>query len=364
MAGLAGAGGEAGAETSGGTGGAAGEGGAMNQAGAGMGGAEPCDGVCSGEKPVCDPRTETCVECTQSSQCGRDTPVCDTSSNTCVECTAADSSACADATPVCDTSSNTCVECTAADFSQCTGTTPVCDADSMRCVGCLTSNDCSSASASRCATDNTCVACTGDGDCTHLAGTQVCSSGICVQCTPSNETACGANSCNPATHQCTATARGSISTCGACLADSECVGGNQSDPVQRCVPMEFQGDPRPGGFCLTRGTGPCPQPYKTVVSASSLSGAAAENYCSIAQSLTTCEAVLDFLHSQTCSDGQDTSCGCVRDHDGNCSGSGSGGLCRTVGLDPKQCTYQCGVDNDCPSGKSCLGVGLGPTYCQ
>jgi hypothetical protein len=195
-----------------------------------------------------------------------------------------------------------------------------------------------------------------DGDCMHLAGAQVCSSGTCVQCTPANETACGANSCNPATHQCTTTPRGSVDTCEPCVADSECTGGNQSDPDQRCVPMEFQTVLRAGGFCLRRGSKTCTNPYQIPITAVSLSGAASEAYCGINEDVTRCEAVLDLVHSRACPDGQDSSCGCARDTDGKCTESGHGGLCRTVGLNPKQCTYECGTDNQCPAGLTCVGA--------
>jgi hypothetical protein len=124
--------------------------------------------------------------------------------------------------------------------------------------------------------------------------------------------------------------------------------------------MTFNGAPRDGGFCLTRVTKTCKQPYKIPLSAASLSGAAAETYCGINEDTTRCESVLDLVDSQSCADGKDTSCGCTRDKDGNCTDLGTGGLCKTVGVDQDQCTYACGVANDCPAGKTCAGS----AYCH
>jgi hypothetical protein len=323
-----------------GTGPAAGHGGESGQAGigaaAGAGGSDPCDGACSGATPICKADTGDCVECTKSSHCGGSSPVCDTESNSCVQCSADDSSAC-------------------------DGETPVCDTGSSQCVACNVTADCSSAGAPRCH-DNACVACTSNDDCAHLTDKSVCDGGTCVQCTVSDESACGLNSCDPAKNRCTETARGSVGNCEACLADSECVGGDQADPDVRCVPMNFQGTARDGGFCLRRATKTCTQPYKVPITAQSLSGADAESYCGIEQTLTRCEAVLDLVNSRACPDGLDTSCGCQRDGDGACTGAGAGGLCKTVGVDANQCTYPCAVANQCPTAFSCDVPAT--AYCQ
>jgi hypothetical protein len=146
------------------------------------------------------------------------------------------------------------------------------------------------------------------------------------------------------------------------LADSECVGGDQSDPDARCVPMNFQGTPRDGGFCLQRVSKGCTNQYEVVTMVASLSGASSEGYCGIDETTTRCEAVLDLFHSRACADGLDTSCGCPRDSGGNCTEPGAGGLCETVGPNSHQCTYACDADNRCPSSLSCSGTGT--TYCQ
>jgi hypothetical protein len=329
-AGESGLSGEAGGAGSGGDSGDAGDG--------GDGGSEPCNGECSGTTPICKRETETCVECTESPHCEGDTPVCQTPSNTCVECTETEDEAC-------------------------TGDTPHCDPTTNLCVTCLQNPDCTTPSASRCDSSHTCSPCEDSDDCAHISEKHVCDAGTCVQCTPSTESsACGQTSCDPATKTCTATARGSVGICLPCLADSECIGGNQADPDQRCVPLLFQDVPRPGGFCLTRGIRTCSRPYKTLITAESLSGAEPEIYCGIAQSVTRCEAVLDFVNSEACPDGLDSQCGCARDEDGNCIESGLGGLCRLVGLDPNRCTYQCGTNDHCPTATVCSGIGT--TFCQ
>lgn len=336
IAGETGGAGATGGETaSGGDSGTGGEAGDSGNGGAG--GTEPCGGDCTGAKPVCHAPTDTCVECTSSTHCD-------------------------DAAPVCDTTSRTCVECTATEADACDGATPVCDPDTKACVECLGNESCTETTASLCDANNECAPCVDDGDCSHLSGTGVCDGGECVECTPANEMACGANSCNPATNRCTGTPRGTKGLCEPCLADSECIGGDQSDPEQRCVSMQFKGVPRAGGFCLRRASRGCVSPYVTLKSVPSLSGASDEAYCSVAETITRCEAVLDFAASRTCPTGEDTACGCARDEDGSCVEAGAGGACRTIGTSPNRCTYPCGAIDSCPIGKSCTGI---PTsYCE
>lgn len=289
-------------------------------------------------RPVCDQATDTCVECLKSADCHGETPACDPSTNACVECTQDESDACM-------------------------GETPMCDADVNLCVACLVNTDCADAAGSRCTGAKECAPCMDSDDCAHIAGKNVCDNGVCVQCTVSTEaSACGANACDPATKTCTETARGSVGICLPCAADSECEGGDLSDPDQRCVPMEFQAVPRPGGFCLRRFSKTCARPFTIPFATTSLSGAPAENYCGIDTATTRCEAVLDLINSRECSDGNDAACGCNRDQDGNCIDTGEGGLCRTVALVPNQCTYPCGVNNHCPTGTTCAGTGT--TFCQ
>lgn len=53
------------------------------------------------------------------------------------------------------------------------------------------------------------------------------------------------------------------------MADSECLGGNKDDPDARCVPMEFNGAARDGGFCLKRVTKMCTRPFQIPLTAAS-----------------------------------------------------------------------------------------------
>jgi hypothetical protein len=307
-------GGKAGKSGTGGTETAGAGGEAWDPGGAGQGGSEPCDGDCKGETPICVP-----------------------AANRCVQCTASNSSACDDDTPVCNT-------------------------DTKECVACLTSDDCPLTTAARCDESNACVACTSGDDCAHLSGTNACDSGTCVECTPADESACGVNSCDPATHECTETPRGSVGPCEPCLADSECDGSDQVDPLQRCVPMQFYGYPRAGGFCLRRAAIGCSRPYSHALVVESLSGAPEEMYCTIIEETTRCEAVFDLISSRACIGSND--CGCARDEDGICLQPGKGGHCGRVGGNSNRCTYQCGTLDDCPSGFSCVWGTTGPSYCQ
>ena len=258
--------------------------------------------------------------------------------------------ACETPTPVCDESDDTCVECL--EEQDCTGTEKKCDTDARACVECLGSEDCSNAAAAKC-DGGACVECENNDDCGHIDGKGVCDNGTCVECTVAQETPCAGKSCNPATKSCTNTTIGSVGTCAPCLADSECSGGGTADPNARCVPMEFDGAKRAGGFCLRRVTKSCAQPFTVTFPSASLSGASSESYCGIDQPNVTCEAVLDLGAGRSCVDGLDTSCGCPRDAGGTCTSPGKGGLCQTVGGVAEKCTYQCATTLECPGTRVC-----------
>jgi len=326
---------------------------------AGAAGSPACADTCKGLTPVCDVVSSTCVQCLKGTDCKDSSkPTCDVSSNNCVQCLATD---CKNAAkPVCDTAANTCVGCLGNEDCK-DAAKPLCDTAGAQCVACLKQADCTSATASACSA-GACTACTTDAGCSNIAGKGVCDAGTCVQCTAAKESVCGGKSCDPATKACTTTGTGSVTMCRACVADSECVGGNSADADARCVPMSFKGVPRPGGFCLRPVSKTCGSPYKIVINATSLSGAPPEDYCGIAQDLTRCEAVLDLLTSKACPDMKDSSCGCQRDASGACVTAGLGGLCRKVGPDQNHCTYECGSATQCSGGYACDGS---PTlYCQ
>src|SRR5262249_13699996 len=153
-----------------------------------------------------------------------------------------------------------CVECVGSQ--DCTGTKKICDTTADACVDCLAPADCKDAKAAKCDA-KACVKCTSNDDCAHIAGKTVCDTkaGECAQCNVANEAVCNGKSCNPATETCTTTAVGTKDLCEPCLADSECIGGNQADPDVRCVPMTFNGTARAGGFCLRRVSKTCEKPF-------------------------------------------------------------------------------------------------------
>jgi hypothetical protein len=319
-----------------GTAGAGGHGGGATAGGgsAGLSGAPACDGDCKGSTPVCDEATNTCVQCLEKADCESPKPACDAATNTCVECTA---------TTDCKDSSK-----------------PFCDTTAQQCVACLRQADCTGATASAC-NAGVCKACTVDAECSNIAGKGVCDAGTCVQCTAAKESACSGNSCDPATKQCTSTLVGTKDLCEACLADSECIGGNQPDPDARCAPMKFMGTARAGGFCLRRFAKTCSKPYFMMpTSLVSLSAAPAEAYCGIDQDATRCEAVLDLAASRACADGKDASCGCARDTSGACTEPGKGGICGTVLGTANTCSIPCAVAAQCKSPLTCAPV----DYCH
>lgn len=365
----------------------------LGMAGSASGGTPPTStgvpdcGVCSSPTPACNLATRTCVGCIDDSQCAAPTPACSTS-QTCVACT--NDAYCSGATPICNPSASACVQCLSDGHctnvagkpycdptnnvcvgcrvdADCSGTpsTPLCSPTSRSCTACQSNANCLDASASRCdPSSNSCGPCVSDADCSQIAGKSICLAGTqgqpnrCVQCTAANEQACVVGgvelSCNPAESQCTSTPKGSRLKCQTCVADSDCFGGNIPSPTARCVPMLYQGQKHgAAGYCLQRrASGPCPRPYTQLLSAVSLSGEPAENYCGIHQDTATCEAVLDMLGWKSCS--IDNDCGM------------NGGLCRNFAVPTAppdfRCTIQCGDALQCTTVRTCKPPPL--NYCQ
>ena len=242
--------------------------------------------------------------------------------------------------PVCNDALE-CVECTADDADYCTEQALLCDVESSTCVACLGDSNCSTAGAARCDA-NECKPCNDGGQCTNIDGLpsdgNACDNGVCVDCTPDTEASTCPNnrSCNPATRQCTNTEVGSLETCQECVADSECgEGGN------RCVPMTYDGQRYPSneiGFCLKSIDlgGSCANPYRIVITRTSLSGAAADDYCGINENLATCPAVRALLDDLACDPvNQDQDC------------PQPAGLCRELPGMLNRCTYLCDVAQQC-----------------
>jgi hypothetical protein len=216
----------------------------------------------------------------------------------------------------------------------CSGATPYCDQTSRRCVACLEDAQCP-ASAPICRS-GACGGCQASTECSRFPNSKVCDSesGACVRCSTVDELACDGTSCNPQTHECTATPVHTVLACGRCIADSECADG------ARCVPMDFQGSRREGGYCLTPSSQTCSRPYATLTSPrSSLSGATPEPYCGINEQLTTCEVVSRF--ADACSSA------------GACGDAVEGALCQTIGAVGMACTYPCDSVLECPNSTTC-----------
>lgn len=322
--GSGGSGGTGGTSGSGGTGGGdldAGEDSGMD---AGVD-ASPCPLTCDGTTPHCDVASMTCVACLETSDCASPA-VCKTNGHACVAC-------------------NTDTEC-ATNI-----TNRLCATDNT-CVECLADTDCNGPTEAKCnLTTHQCVPCDSNEQCEGISGLSVCDdtdgTGECVECTVTDETACSGNSCDPATNECTTTPLASVGTCGRCLADSEC-----ANAEARCVPMTFQGNPREGGYCLRRkGSTDCLLPFGTLLNAVSLSGVASQDYCGVAQSLTTCEATLDMIAATDCG-GDNAVCGVPNLDDG---------LCRSVGGFANKCTYACDDASQCSGSRTCT---VDDPYCH
>lgn len=256
---------------------------------------------------------------------------------TCVECTEA-RNPCPTERPACGPE-HTCVECTPIDLGKCGGEKPVCLVGGAVCVECNESAECPE-DRPACTAANACGGCTADAQCERFG--KVCDefTGRCEGCTVDSEAMqCGANSCNPATKACTQTARGSVTQCKSCVADSEC------EPNHRCVEMFFGAGPSRtalGGRCMKRLAAGCAPPYgSSPIRRASLSGAPAEDYCGISEARTSCDAILDLVRGKTCPGGDDASCGAP------------GGVCRRVNGVADLCTYPCENNLECPTNAAC-----------
>lgn len=190
-----------------------GDGGALPDAGAVDHGAPDasavCDGECAGAAPVCEPLTETCVECVLDEHCPSSEPRCNTA-HACVECL-----------------SN--VDCPGA----------ICDASTARCVECLSNAHCGHLASSRCDPATlACSPCLSDADCGQIPGRPACVAGQCGPCHPTMGDYCGSYSCSQETFECTDTVVSSLDLYNECEADSECEGWAS------CVLQSFVGPDR------------------------------------------------------------------------------------------------------------------------
>lgn len=308
-----------GGTTSGGKAGAGGSGadGGVGGAAGGEGGAPvvlPCDGACTGDKPVCKEATDTCVECLLPSDCkvGVETK--------------------------CDTASNSCVEC-------------------------LASTDCKDAKLAKCDV-GACAKCTSNDDCAHIAGKGVCDTqaGECVQCTGKNASACGMDQgtplvCDSLLRTCTTKKEKSAGLCQACVSDQQCKAG------QLCVKETFGAPAKDVGyFCFSKQSAvasadctlPGNRPYvKTLANQTSVDGESAD-VCSLRASTCTARNQFSNKDCSTSTVADDQKCGFAPGVDSKCEAFG-----------PSQflCTMTCGGDVDCPAGFPC-DTGANPPVCQ
>lgn len=252
---------------------------------------QPCGRMCSGDQPVCDEISHSCVQCLRDDQCLGATPACDTLQHACVQCLRDDH--CPDAAPVCDTQQHTCVQCVAGDQRACTDRAPVCNHQNQcvvcsndvpnscplaqpicdreqRCVECLPGmtgscppdrGQCSPQATCVACTDNThcttkeqprcdtasfsCAGCAGPNDCLSFSDLPYCDEQTheCVACTKHDEQFhCAAGEfCDRNTHTCMPSAP-KLPGCAPCNTDDECA---VSTNVAACVVQ-----PDNQGYCL------------------------------------------------------------------------------------------------------------------
>ncbi len=343
--------------------------------------------ACTGATPVCvttGPNTDTCQQCGSNSDCGASTPVCDPTTNTCVQCTSGNTAACSGTTPVCSPT-ETCVACNGDNGTgatlPCPGADPYC-ASTGACILCTSDAMCTTGShpgpycdtstgacTTTCQNDADCSAghwCNNlsgpgvcqpkvangqpvpGGTCTTIIGGRACLSTVC----DTNDNECGyANGDGPCTGSNGATeCRSTICAmtgpnaglCVACTTSAQCSGATPAcnTTTNTCVQ------------CTTSATCPtqhpvCDSTSSTCVVCNGDLGSTATDPCSSAS------APFCFLSGSSA--GQ---CGkCTTNAD--CTGH-SGPICDTTsGL----CTTQCTEDSECLSSQWCNAPTGGQGVC-
>jgi hypothetical protein len=280
--------------------------------------------------------------CTSDLQCPLEFPQC--RQGDCVLCAEHDDCARFGDRPNCSPA-GTCVACTTEREQLCTEIVPACDPDTNTCVQCVADADCTTEAKPACGADRSCGGCTEDADCERFDKVCNTTSGACVQCRPDSEaTDCPGTACDPKLFTCTTRQRNSVTTCNACVSDSECVADH------RCIPMTFGTTQQAlGGFCLKRFSTGCVRGYTEPLARASLSGAASEMYCGVKERLNSCAAVAAARASKSCT--SDESCGAP------------GARCETVSGLANICTYSCEVAAECVSSSYMCGGAAGEEYC-
>ena len=299
-----------------------------------------CDEKCAGSTPLCDAESGQCVGCIDEQDCPAEKPLCLSATRKCSECRSTNDCTSAGAS-FCNALEGQCEGCRIDNDCAHLDDKPLCSEG--QCVECTDAQKCSSAAASACSASGTCEPCQSAADCSHLSGLNQCAAGVCVECTPATEASdCGLTACNPASNTCTLIERNTQQSCKPCVSDSECITDH------RCLPMTFGSGmakvDRAGGYCLKLVSAGCVQPYSTGSGERvSLSGETVTNACSVNETFTTCEAVLDYLDGKDCTSSSD--CGAAELADARCE---------TVGVLAQECTYTCsGSSSQCEASQSC-----------
>ncbi len=153
---------------------------------------------CSGDTPVCNPKTNSCEECRDDSSCPNGLKC--TSSGKCVHCL--NDGHCPENKPICDTATNQCWPChadvscpndlkcaptgacvTCINNTHCSGDKPICDTNTYTCQPC--SDDASCPNGTKCASSGACIQCTDDTHCSTNAFCDM-STNMCQKCQSPN----------------------------------------------------------------------------------------------------------------------------------------------------------------------------------
>ena len=272
--------------------------------------------------------------------------------------------ACTGTKPICDTDKNECVECTKSDDCKADATKPVCNTTKGACVACNGNNDCKDATASRCDTaTNTCSACSVDDDCKQISGRGLCLTGDatlpnqCVQCTGKRYSACGQLEgtdlvCDSLAHTCTTDKKvKTASECQPCVSDAQCIAG------QLCA-KQMYGDKDAGNFCFWKQGDPtsgapkdCPldAPHPYVKVDKDLVSVDGEKATLCTLTVSTCKALNQFRTENCAPTGEwdDQYCGISPGLDSKCA---------AYGASQHRCTITCVTSDDCVSPTTCAPV--------
>jgi hypothetical protein len=297
--------------------------------------------ACSGDLSVCDPVTNNCVGCLNDDSCPAVTPACDTQKQRCVTCLRSRPNSCRREVPVCDEAMQQCVECMTGQTQACRDNRSLCDETSHACVECLNNNGCPMRDHPVCS-QHQCMGCQSQSDCRErFQDAPVCdmSSHSCVRCVMDSD--CGtANNmrCDVARHVCEPIPQpmpGTKQACERCENDNQCAGAENGRAA--CGQLgNF------GMYCFASAPPACEKP----LTAQPLNGKPG-TFC-MPVNYASCEAVNKA--GDSCSQQQPQE---------QCGG---GGVCMN-----NLCTFRCDREEQCPAdlAKCNAGVSMqGLKYCS